>query len=113
MDSIDFGFLLGGGEPPARDPRIVRSIEEASREAEARLPQRRQRGLEYSDTDDDPGMTDDEVLALGESDLECLWPRWGERRAAQLGRGVPPGVTVVPQHLPRTASSGGRPLSYK
>jgi hypothetical protein len=119
VESIDFDFLLEGGvggEPPPRDPRTVRSIEDASRDAEIRLS-RRQRGSECGfapSADGDLGMTDDEVLALDESDLECLWPAWGERRAAQLGRGVPPGVTVVPQHLPRSASSAaGRPLSYK
>ena len=119
MDSIDFDSLLGedsGGEPPSRDPRTVRSIEEVSSEAEIRLS-RLQRGLlecGSSEADGDLGMTDDEVLALDESDLECLWPTWGDRRAAQLGRGMPPGVTVVPQHLPKSASaSGGRPLNYK
>ena len=118
FDSIDFDSLLEGdsdGEPPSRDPRTVRNVEEVSCEAEMRLS-RLQRGLlecGSSEADGDLGMTDDEVLALDESDLECLWPAWGERRAAQLGRGVPPGVTVVPQHTPRTASSAGRPLSYK
>jgi len=117
FDSIDFDSLKGDsdGEPPSRDPRTVRSIEEVSCEAEIRLS-RLQRGPECDlDTGDDLGMTDDEVLALDESDLECLWPTWGERRAAQLGRGVPVGVTVVPQHTSKTASSSaiGRPLSYK
>lgn len=131
MDSIDFDFLLegeaddepppqapcgSGDEMPSRDPRVVRSIEEVSCEAEMRLS-RLQHGPECGPSDaadGDLGMTDDEVLALDESDLECLWPTWGERRTAQLGRGVPPGVTVVPQHLPKSASAGGgRPLNYK
>lgn len=130
MDSVDFDFLLewdaddelppqslcgSSDEMPSRDPRVVRSIEEVSCEAEIRLS-RLQRGMECDPeaADSDLGMTDDNVLALDESDLECLWPTWGERRSAQLGRGVPPGVTIVPQHLPKSASAGGgRPLSYK
>ena len=128
MDSIDFDFLLEGdvdSEPtpmslsrtsdelPLRDPRIVRSIEKVSSESRIRRGPE-ECGFDSEAADDDLGMTDDEVLALDESDLECLWPAWGERRTAQLGRGVPTGVTIVPQHLPKTASSAsGRPLSYK
>ena len=124
VDSIDFDFLLddeGDGddlepteglwEPPARDPRIVRSIESVADAAEARHASLRH-GDERGDDDGDLGWPDEEIFALHESELECLWPQWGERRCAQLGRGIPTGVTIEPQHLPRTASNT-RPLDYK
>ena len=130
MDSIDFESLMGelsGGKDgegdineeelselfqsrTARDPRIVRSIESVAMDAEARMSR-------PSCYDGDPeeaecGLSDDEIFSPHESELEGLWPQWGERRCAQLGRGIPAGVEVTPQHLPRTASSA-RPLSYK
>jgi len=119
MDSIDFDFLLNDDdgdltdEPVARDPRVVRSIESVAHDAEAR--RYRQEREEYpgpGPDDDDLGWSDAEILSLDESELECLWPQWGDRRCSQPGRGIPAGVTVTPQHLPRTASTA-RPLSYK
>ena len=126
VDSIDFDFLLGdeddGGdlepteglwEPRARDPRIVRSIESVADDAEARHASLRRGGeRDEQDDNDDLGWPEAEIFALHESELECLWPQWGERRCAQLGRGIPAGVTIEPQHLPRTASNT-RPLDYK
>lgn len=132
MDSIDFESLmseLDGDEDgedvnedvneeelgelfqsrATRDPRVVRSIESVAMDAEARRPRPRHGDPEE---ESDCGLSDDEIFSLHESELEGLWPQWGERRCAQLGRGIPAGVEVTPQHLPRTASSA-RPLSYK
>lgn len=87
-----------------RDPRIVRSISEVAAEAELRRtagrPAPRTAAL----------LSDAEIASLDESDLEALWPRWGERRTAQLGRGIPPGLTITPQHLPHSANAPVRSL---
>lgn len=126
MESIDFDFLTNeNGEEsqdsnedfmflqatPQRDPRVVRSIGEVADAAEVRLASRQARGIH--EPAEELGF---DILSLHESELESLWPTWGERRVASLGRGIPLGVTITPQHLPRAARlSGGeaRPISYK
>ncbi len=121
MDSLDFDFLTSGGgdspdsddltslwSEPRRDPRVVRSIGEVADDAEARMASRQARGI-----DDEPVELDFDILSLHESELEGLWAAWGERRVASLGRGIPPGVTITPQNLPRGGGGEARPVSYK
>lgn len=120
MESIDFDFLANedgeGPNPddltflraiPERDPRVVRSVNEVADDAEARMASRQARGIR-----EPAGELAFDVLSLHESELECLWPAWGERRVAALGRGIPPGVTITPQHLPRGGGEA-RSISYK
>jgi len=90
-----------------RDPRIVRSISEVAADAELRSPalpadrpQPRTAAL----------LSDAEIESLDEYDLEGLWPRGGERRVVQLGRGIPQGCSITPQHLPRMASAPTRSI---
>lgn len=121
MDSIDFDFLTnndnGDGDQdsddltslwatPQRDPRVVRSIGDVADDAEARLASRQARGIE-----DEPVELDFDILSLHESELEGLWTTWGESRVASLGRGIPQGLTITPQYLPRGGGEA-RPTSY-
>lgn len=119
MESIDFDFLANSDDDgqdsddiiflhaaPRRDPRMVRTIGEVADDAEARLASRQARGI------DEPADLGFDILSLHESELEGLWPTWGERRVASLGRGIPPGVSITPQHLPRGGGEA-RPISYK
>lgn len=122
MDSIDFDFLTNndGDEgqdsdelmflqaTSQRDPRVVRSIGEVADDAEARLASRQARGID-DEAVEDLGF---DILSLHESELESLWPTGGERRVASLGRGIPPGITITPQHLPQGRGEA-RPISYK
>lgn len=121
MESIDFDFLTNGSNEdesqdsddlihlwatPQRDPRVVRSVNEVADAAEARLASRQARGIH------EPEELGFDILSLHESELEGLWPTWGERRVASLGRGIPTGVTITPQYLPRSGGDA-RSLSYK
>lgn len=123
MESIDFDFLANSDDEgqdsddiiflqaaSQRDSRVVRTIGEVADDAEARLASRlasrQARGI------DEPADLGFDILSLDESELESLWPTWGERRVASLGRGIPPGVSITPQHLPRSGGEA-RPISYK
>lgn len=122
MDSIDFDFLAKNDDDGNsdssdltslwthhRDPRVIRSIGEVANDAEARLASRQARGIDV-DADADAEL-DFDILSLHESELEGLWPTWGERRVASLGRGIPLGLTITPQYLPKGGSES-RSISY-
>jgi len=122
MDSIDFDFLANNDDgndmdqgsdddlialwaTPDRDPRVVRSIGDVADNAEAHLASRQARNNDEVELDFD-------ILSLHESELECLWPTWGERRVASLGRGIPLGLTITPQYLPKGNGGKARPTNY-
>lgn len=122
MESIDFDFLANDDEGDSddliflqaaaeRDPRAVRTIGEVADDAEARMASR-QASRQARGMDDEPVDLGFDILSLHESELEGLWPTWGERRVASLGRGIPVGVSITPQHLPRGGGKS-RPISYK
>jgi len=118
MDSIDFDFLVNNDNNDDtnsnalrraldRDPRVVRSIGDVADNAEGRLASRQARNTGIQP---DGSELDFDILSLNESDLESLWPAWGERRVASLGRGIPTGITITPQYLPKSEGAI-RPVS--
>lgn len=126
MDSIDFNFLAKNDDDDNsdnsdgsdltslwthRDPRVIRSIGEVANDAEARLASRQARGIDADTDADTDAELDFDILSLHESELEGLWPTWGERRVASLGRGIPLGLTITPQYLPK-GGGDARSTSY-
>jgi len=117
MDSIDFDFLANSDDDdsdltalwatPNRDPRVVRSIDEVA-DADARLASQTRGIGELAEEQE----LDFDIPSLHESELEGLWPTWGERRVASLGRGIPLGLTITPQYIPKGGGES-RSISYK
>lgn len=93
------------------DLRMARSISDV---ADADVDRRFVRE-DYSDptAPRESAMPDHVIDSLDEFDLTALWVQAGEAvRVASLGRGIPAGVVITPQHLPRGGGASAGTLCY-
>ena len=93
------------------DLRMARSISDVADADSAKRSVRE----EYSDrpTPRESAMPDHVIDGLDEFELVALWTQAGEAvRVASLGRGIPAGIVITPQHLPRGGGASAGTLSY-